>query len=125
MDGNRVSLLFPGHLFLQQPYHPTFEALPRLEGCMNHVYEEMSTPLVGQPPEIGLVCVAKYEGKWYRVHVVTFDCSNNTCDVKFLDVGGYAAVSVADLRKIRSDFLTLPFQVRDTSRIILLLKDKS
>ena len=30
---------------------------------------------------------------------------------RFLDVGGYGWVEPADLRKIRSDFLELPFQV--------------
>ena len=30
---------------------------------------------------------------------------------RFLDVGGYGWVEAADLRKIRSDFLELPFQV--------------
>jgi A-kinase anchor protein 1 len=32
------------------------------------------------------------------------------CDIKFLDYGGYSRVSVATLRQIRSDFMTLPFQ---------------
>ena len=32
------------------------------------------------------------------------------CDIKFLDYGGYSRVPIADLRQIRSDFMTLPFQ---------------
>ena len=31
--------------------------------------------------------------------------------VKYLDYGGYSTIEAKELRKIRSDFLKLPFQV--------------
>jgi hypothetical protein len=43
---------------------------------------------------------------------VSFDAVTDCCDVKFTDYGGYSTVEARDLRKIRSDFLKLPFQVR-------------
>ena len=33
------------------------------------------------------------------------------CDIKYLDYGGYHSISVDSLRQIRTDFLSLPFQV--------------
>ena len=33
------------------------------------------------------------------------------CDIKYLDYGGYHSISVHSLRQIRTDFLSLPFQV--------------
>ena len=68
------------------------------------------------------------EGKWYRIQLVSKaeDADSATDDNKdsetsgkwgcrFLDVGGYGWVHAADLRKIRSDFLELPFQVGNSS----------
>ena len=62
------------------------------------------------------------EGKWYRIQLVSKAEENLEDDnekggssskwcCRFLDVGGYGWVEAADLRKIRSDFLELPFQV--------------
>ena len=35
----------------------------------------------------------------------------DVCDVKYIDYGGYDTVPADSLRQIRTDFLTLPFQV--------------
>ena len=43
--------------------------------------------------------------------VVFYDAVSDICDVKFLDYGGYSTVEAKELRKIRTDFLKLPFQV--------------
>ena len=61
-----------GHIFLQQPSHPTHASLSRLEDLMCKAYTKLpSIPDI--PREIiepGLVCVARcYNSKWYRVQV--------------------------------------------------------
>jgi hypothetical protein len=43
--------------------------------------------------------------------VVSFDAVNDCCDFKFLDYGSYSTIQAKELRKIRTDFLKLPFQV--------------
>jgi len=100
-----------GHVFLQQPNHPTYFALSRLETCMCNVYTRLAVPDV--PKEVlepGLVCVAKWNQQWYRVQVVNYDPSSDNCNVRFLDYGGYYTFTTSDLKQIRSDFLALPFQ---------------
>jgi hypothetical protein len=39
---NSVKMIFIpiGHIFIQQPAHPTFSALERLDSCMNNTYTQ-------------------------------------------------------------------------------------
>lgn len=100
-----------GHAFLQQPNHPTYFALSRLEACMYNVYTRLAVPDV--PREVlepGLVCVTNWSQQWYRVQVVNYDASSDNCYVRFVDYGGYYTFAPSDLKQIRTDFLTLPFQ---------------
>lgn len=100
-----------GHAFLQQPNHPTYFALSRLESCMYNVYTRLAVPDVPrQELEPGLVCAANWSQQWYRVQVVNYDASSDNCYVRFLDYGGYYTFLPSDLKQIRSDFLALPFQ---------------
>jgi len=101
-----------GHIFLQQPTHPTHASLGRLEQLMAKAYSTLSIPDIPREAiEPGLVCVAKVPNyQWYRVQVVSYDPANDSCDVKFVDYGGYFNFAVSDLKQIRTDFLTLPFQ---------------
>ena len=50
------------------------------------------------------------EGAWYRCQIVAHDEESESCDVKYLDYGGYTTVPVDSLKQIRTDFLSLPFQ---------------
>jgi len=100
-----------GHVFLQQPNHPTYYALSRLETCMYNVYTRLAVPDVPKDVlEPGLVCAASWNQQWYRVQVVNYDPSGDSCNVRFLDYGGYYTFSSSDLKQIRTDFLALPFQ---------------
>ncbi len=40
-----------------------------------------------------------------------YDAESDMCDIKYTDYGGYDTVPASDLKQIRTDFLTLPFQV--------------
>jgi len=104
------SIVGGGHVFLQQPYHPTFHALERLDACMNKVYSTYQCPALPSPVALNTVCVAAYEGGWYRCQVVSVDESSQQADIKYLDYGGYHTIAIDDLKQIRTDFLSLPFQ---------------
>jgi len=104
------SIVGGGHVFLQQPYHPTFHALERLDACMAKLYSSSQCPALPSPLPVNTVCVAAYEGGWYRCQVVSVDETSQQCDIKYLDYGGYHTLPIDDLRQIRTDFLSLPFQ---------------
>lgn len=104
------SIVSGGHVFLQQPCHPTFFALERLDACMSRTYSQYTCPPVPLPVQINSVCVASCDFGWYRCQIVAYDSETEMCDIKYLDYGGYHTVSAKDLRQIRTDFLSLPFQ---------------
>lgn len=53
-------------------------------------------------------------GIWYRVQIVDQDIEETErCVVKFLDFGGYMNVHFNELRQIRSDFMSVPFQATE------------
>jgi len=104
------SIVGGGHVFIQQPYHPTFFALERLDQCMTKTYSQFTCPQVPQPVELNSVCVAPCEEGWYRCQVVAYDSDTKMCDIKYLDYGGYHTIAAAELKQIRTDFLSLPFQ---------------
>ncbi|GLH14573.1 Tudor and KH domain-containing protein homolog [Gryllus bimaculatus] len=103
------SLVTPAHFFLQQPTHPTFPALARLGACMDATYGEMDTPAV-PTVQAGIVVAAPVMGSWYRAEVVAAEEEADSCQVRYVDYGGYEVQQNAALRQIRSDFMTLPFQ---------------
>ena len=103
----------PGHFFVHVPENPSLIHLQRLEDCMYNVYEHLDAPKV--PKEIidvGLICVAKFEDKYYRLQISAYDIDNDCCEFKYLDYGGYDSVEASELLQVRQDFLNLPFQVR-------------
>jgi len=104
------SIVGGGHVFLQQPYHPTYFALERLDQCMTNTYSTVSCPNVPQPVLLNSVCAAPCDEGWYRCQIVSYDADTEMCDIKYLDYGGYHNISVHSLRQIRTDFLSLPFQ---------------
>lgn len=104
------SVVNGGHIFIQQPAHPTFSALERLDSCMYNTYTQFSCPDLPRPILANTICAASSNGGWYRSQVVSYDASTDMCDIKFTDYGGYDTVPASDLKQIRTDFLTLPFQ---------------
>lgn len=100
-----------GHVFIKQMDNPTHEGLAPLELAMLEAYEEEEAPPVLLRPIANGSLLAVYtDSKWYRCQVVDFNADQDTCDVKFVDHGGYTTVEVSQLRQLRSDFIRLPFQ---------------
>lgn len=105
-----VSTIASGnHLFLQQPLHPSYPSLNMLQEYMVQSYTSSDSPAI---PDIfeNVVCVAPVESKWYRVQVVSCDAESQLTLCKYLDFGGFCNVTSSDLRQIRTDFMTVPFQ---------------
>lgn len=111
------SIMSGGHLFLQQPLHPSYPQLNVLQVCMNQSYSVIETPNLQKIIE-DAVCTAPILGpdgttNWYRVQIISHNPETDTCLVKYLDYGGYVSVYAKDLRQIRTDFMTVPFQATE------------
>lgn len=106
----RVSAVASGsEIWVQQPLHPSFSALQRLQACMNLNYGDGSTtPQIPGPIPERTVCVAQIDTQWYRCQVLS--ATEETVLVVLLDVGGALTVPASSLRQIRRDYATLPFQ---------------
>lgn len=98
-----------GHLFFQQPLHPSYPSLNILQSYMHQCYSSENSPAL---PELksDVVCVAPIGGTWIRVQIVTHDSESGMCLVKYLDYGGYANILGTELKQIRTDFMTVSFQ---------------
>lgn len=105
------SLIEPDHFFVQQPTHPSFTSLARLDQYMLAVYNQvMGVPGLPRPIEEGVICAAPVMDGWFRAQTIEMCEEAEECLVKFVDYGGYLKIPSNDLRQIRSDFMTLPFQ---------------
>ncbi|XP_045124455.1 KH domain-containing protein akap-1-like isoform X1 [Portunus trituberculatus] len=106
----RVSAVVSGgELWVQQPLHPSYSALHRLQTCMNLNYGDGSnTPPLPGPISDGTVCVAHINDHWMRCQVLS--SINAMSVVLLLDIGGTVTVPSSSLRQIRYDYMTLPFQ---------------
>lgn len=111
------SIMSGGHVFLQQPLHPSYPQLNVLQLCMNQSYSVIETPNLQKIVE-DAVCAAPILGpdgttNWYRVQIISHNPETDTCLVKYLDYGGYVSVYAKALRQIRTDFMTVPFQATE------------
>lgn len=105
------SLMEPGHFFVQQPTHPSFMALSRLDQYMLAVYNQHNgVPNLPRPIEEGVICAAPVMDGWFRAQTVEVYDETDEVLVKFVDYGGYLRIAASELRQIRSDFMSLPFQ---------------
>lgn len=112
------SIMSGGHVFLQQPLHPSYPQLNVLQLCMNQSYSVIETPNLLQNIVEDAVCAAPILApdnttNWYRVQIISHNPETETCLVKYLDYGGYVSVYAKDLRQIRTDFMTVPFQATE------------
>jgi len=96
--------------FIQQTNNPTFVGLHHLEDEMLSNYSLEAPRQLMRPIAPGSVVAAHSENKWYRCQVVSYNAELDTCDVKFVDHGGYTTIPAVDLQQLKSEFLRLPFQ---------------
>ena len=96
--------------FVQQTRNPTFVGLSHLEDEMFSNYSLEAPRQLMRPIAPGSVVAANSENKWYRCQVVSYNADMDTCDVKFVDHGGYTTIPAVDLQQLKPEFLRLPFQ---------------
>jgi len=96
--------------FIQQMNNPTYEGLANLEEEIFSTYSMEPAKELLRPIATGSVLGVFTDEKWYRCQVVSFNAIDDTCDIKFVDHGGYTTVPVSALRQLKADFLRLPFQ---------------
>lgn len=113
-----------GHVFIQQPAHPTFPALERLDSCMFNTYSQFPCPELARPILPNSICVVSNNDGWYRCQVVYYDEAEDLCDIKYIDYGGYDTVPASQMRQIRTDFLTLPFQAIECNLANIILTEE-
>lgn len=105
------SIVDAGHIFIQQPTHPSFPSLERLNQFMIACYmQDGLVPQLPRPLEVGVICAAPMLNGWYRAQISAVCEETDECDIKYVDYGGFSRVQGSLLRQIRSDFMTLPFQ---------------
>ncbi|XP_045785731.1 A-kinase anchor protein 1, mitochondrial isoform X2 [Maniola jurtina] len=112
-DTIMTCLVSAGHFFLQQPLHPTFPSLHALHRLMAATYQQPDVPALPRPVKEGSICAAPTENNWYRAQVISTSEESDTSVVKLVDFGGYLTVDNDQLKQIRSDFMTLPFQATE------------
>ncbi|XP_061711590.1 A-kinase anchor protein 1, mitochondrial isoform X2 [Cydia pomonella] len=112
-DTIMTCLVSAGHFFLQQPLHPTFPSLHALHRLMAATYQNPDVPALPRPVKEGSICAAPTENNWYRAQVISTSKEHDTSIVKLVDFGGYLTVDNDQLKQIRSDFMTLPFQATE------------
>ncbi|XP_077995376.1 uncharacterized protein LOC144448906 [Glandiceps talaboti] len=108
------SIVTTGHLFVQQPSHPSYTSLSRLDNFMVMCYAPPAeTPDMPRPIDVGMICAVPLLEGWYRAQIVELIPDTDEVDVRFVDYGGYSRVQASTLKQIRSDFLSLPFQAAE------------
>lgn len=104
------NILQPNHLFVQLPMHPTYPSLRILDGNMTQLYNITDSPPVPSQLRKGMIVVAKLCNRWVRVCIENPDPKGEENVVRLVDHGGFWTFSNSEMRKIRSDYLALPFQ---------------
>lgn len=100
----------PNRYFVQLPTHPTYPSLRILDNNMTQLYNTTESPPAPNELSKGMILVAKWYNKWVRVYIEQPDPHGERHLVRLVDHGGYWFFSTAEMKKIRSDYLTLPFQ---------------
>ncbi|XP_055389974.1 A-kinase anchor protein 1, mitochondrial [Condylostylus longicornis] len=97
-------------LFVQQPLHPSHPFLSVLQSYLCCIYNEINAPYLPQLKE-NAICVGRINNNWYRLQIV--QVFRGFCFAKFVDHGGFTQIYNEDLRQIRQDLLSIPFQAID------------
>lgn len=100
----------PNRLFIQFPTHPTYPSLRILDANMTQMYNSTESPIVPDELRKGMILAVKWYDKWVRAYVERPDPQGEMNLVRLVDHGGYWNFRNADMRKLRLDYLTLPFQ---------------
>ncbi|KAH0566893.1 KH domain-containing protein akap-1 [Cotesia glomerata] len=108
-------ILQPNRLFIQLPTHPTYPSFKLLDYNLTQFYSTVESPHVPDQLTRGMIVVARWYNKWVRAYVEEPDVEGLQHLLRLVDHGGFWKFSSAELRQIRSEFLTLPFQTLEVN----------
>lgn len=78
---------------------------------MIRLYSQASDiPDLPKPCQTGLLCAAPVLGAWFRAVTVNYYADSDEVMLRFVDYGGYTRLPRSELRQIRTDLMSLPFQ---------------
>ncbi|CAJ0575947.1 unnamed protein product, partial [Mesorhabditis spiculigera] len=106
------AIVDPGHFFVQQPTHPSYNSMALLDRYMLQIYtREADIPSVPKEQvNSGVLCAAPVLQAWFRALTVNYYEDTDELLVRFVDHGGYTRVKRENLKQIRTDLMALPFQ---------------
>ncbi|XP_012251572.2 KH domain-containing protein akap-1 [Athalia rosae] len=110
-DVTVINVMEPNHLFLHLPTHPSYPSLRILDQNMTLLYNTAAdAPSIPDQLEKGMIFVGKWYDRWVRVYIQKPDPQGEKNLVRLIDHGGFWYFKNSEMRKIRYDYLTLPFQ---------------
>lgn len=83
-----------------------------LQNSMNHIYSTYESPLLPYF-NASTVCVGHIDGHYYRLQIIEHIPDEGVCLAKYLDFGGYCKIKTTELKQIRTDFMSVPFQANE------------
>jgi len=98
------------HIFVNQPENPSVPQFQQLENDMYDFYSQDTMPQIFRPIAEGSLVSTPSDDGWFRGQVAGYSEVDDLTYIKFVDYGGYAWVPASQLRQLRSDFMSLPFQ---------------
>ncbi|PAA82348.1 hypothetical protein BOX15_Mlig011958g2, partial [Macrostomum lignano] len=111
VDVNVCAMCRGTTVFMQQPTHPSFHHLEKMDyTIMKHYADQSSVPALPRPVNPGAVCVAPFGNAWHRAIIADVFPEEDLVLMKYLDWGGYERMPVGCLKQIRTEMMHLPFQ---------------
>lgn len=104
------NIIHAGHLFLHLVDTSTKSVLKSLQDQMNLCYNMPHIPRVEPYPEVGTYCAVKNKDSWFRAQVIQRFDETRQVELVLVDDGQAIVSPSTQLRKLRSDFLEIPFQ---------------
>ncbi|XP_028400434.1 A-kinase anchor protein 1, mitochondrial-like isoform X2 [Dendronephthya gigantea] len=106
-----TNIVDASHFSVQLYDHAIQSHLRQLDQQMYQCYAGVAAAGVPQAINTGMLCaVPSPSGWWRRAQVVGLLMKPDEVEITWLDYGGRTNVSTTMLRRLRSDFLQLPFQ---------------
>lgn len=105
-----TSVINAGHFYLTLSKSTVVESKSTFERDMNAFYNSGHIPKLSSPPPVGTYCVGTVGSKWVRVQVISSFFMAKKVEALLLDYGHFVLLSFSSLRKMRADFLDIPFQ---------------
>uniref|UniRef100_UPI00358EE22A uncharacterized protein n=1 Tax=Myxine glutinosa TaxID=7769 RepID=UPI00358EE22A len=100
-------------LSVQHSGHPACAQLPALHQSMAICYHSMNAPCLSSSAEVGSLCAARVGDSWLRAQLMAPLTSPALTTVRLLDYGRVLSLPSTSLRRLRTEFASLPFQAID------------